>query len=119
MLTVQDLLDRVQRLDPTERLTIRTQNNGIGAHRTVDVEAGSRGFDWTNGQFILIPAEPLVVVHRETRPLPHVAREHLERLKAAHKSTFPEGKYIPKTREQDWIDGYCAGARMWITEATP
>jgi len=102
-----------KRHDSPLRVVVKTANRGIPRAHMVDVSGIYAGFDWENGLLIVQTVDPVVVVHGLNEPVRLVAEQQLQALKAIHeKLGF---KYIPKSRERDWCDGFVEGVRMHVT----
>jgi mRNA-degrading endonuclease toxin of MazEF toxin-antitoxin module len=97
--------------DPT--VVIVTAQGGIPTPRMVEVNAASYGFDWTRGLFLLRPTEPIVVVRALKEPTREFAKRRLEELKTAHERL--KFSYVPKAREEAWIEGFVNGIRAHVT----
>lgn len=107
---VKDLIDALSKCDEELDVVVETVQAGVPIRRKVGIKSARRGFDWTNGMFIINPEEGMVVAKLSSRNVKDIAKERLEQLKDAHaKLGF---KFIPKSRENDWIDGCVEGIKM-------
>jgi hypothetical protein len=62
------IIERAQKVHPGQewRLTVAINNpGGLSAHQTVEVEAMYSGFDWTAGQIIVRPTQPVSMLTPE------------------------------------------------------
>ena len=93
-------------------VVIQTQNGGCPHRYMAKVINAQRGFDWTAPFFIIRAEDPIVVVN-EIGDVHALARERLDALKASHATLG--FKYIAKSREQEWLDGFVEGIRTHAT----
>ncbi|HMC00495.1 MAG TPA: hypothetical protein VKN14_05605 [Flavobacteriaceae bacterium] len=116
-LTTEDLAQSLSRIRGTEPLLVNIQTAAGGAptNRMVGISYAHQGFDWTANMFVMQPAEPIVVVRKLPGSIREFGKEKLEKLKDAH--TKMGFKYIAKTREHEWLDGFVAGVKTHITAA--
>ena len=96
-------------------VVVRTEQGGIPTRRMVEVRGAGRGFDWTAPWFLLWTAEPVVVVRMLKDRTKDLARQRLEELKSGYAQVGQ--KYISRSREQEWIDGFVEGVRAHVTSA--
>jgi len=102
--------------NPTKsaKVVIQTSRAGVPHHPVVDIASAHLGFAWTKGIFILIPQSPIVEVKILSQPIRDLAKKYLEYMKAYHsKLGF---NFIPKAREEAWLDGFSAGIRCHVTD---
>jgi phosphatidate phosphatase APP1 len=92
-------------------VVIETKNGGIPCYGMVDVKSVNPGCDWTKGYFILHPAIPVVTSKMLQVSVEESARTRLEELKSAY--TALGFKYVAKAREEEWIEGFVQGVRMF------
>lgn len=96
-------------------VVVQTAQGGIPTRRMVDVRSAGRGFDWTARWFLLYPAEPVVVVRALAGRIDALAMQRLEALKSGYAEVGQ--KYIARSREQEWIDGFVEGVRAHVTSS--
>lgn len=115
-MNVRDLKDALRLCDVHEedldrRVVVETNNGGVPHRFMADIKGAHKGFDWTRGFFILRTEQPVVVYREEKRYLEEVGRERLAQLKDSHRRLGFE--YIPKARENAWVDGFIEGFRRF------
>jgi hypothetical protein len=106
---LREAVDRAIRSAGGEDLdvVIRTQNPSCPARGAVELKMAGRGSDWDAWRFLLFPAEGLVYYRRHSGTAMGFARMRLEQIKAGQAALG--FKYIPKSRESEWLDGFCEG----------
>ena len=96
-------------------VVVQTAQGGIPTRRMAEVRSAGRGFDWTARWFLLWTAEPVVVVRALSGRVEDLARQRLEALKSGYEKLGQ--KYIARSLEQEWIDGFVEGVRAHVTSA--
>lgn len=117
LLEFKELIDKFVKLHPRDageqEVVVFTGNPGVPSNHLSHVANAGPGFDWTARFFLLYPADSLVVENKMKKPIREVAIERLRQLISSHGSLG--FRYIAKSREKEWIDGFIEGARMHFT----
>ena len=107
---IDDHLKRHPRDAEEKEVVIKTQNGGIPTHYMAPIVGAAGGFDWTAGYYLLTTKDPMVVFKNTFQPsIKEYGRTILEQIKGYHAKLGY--KYIPKAREEEWLDGFFNGVR--------
>lgn len=121
LLELRNLIEMYFKMHPRSsgelEVVVCTGNPGVPTNHLSKVQSACPGSDWNQRFFLVYPEDNLVVEKRLARPVRDVAQERLESLKQAHKTTG--FKYIAKSRENEWIDGFLEGVKMHFTGEAP
>ena len=102
--------------DMLEReVVIDTAKHGIPTRFMSEVKQVSPGFDWTNNLFIIYPNNDLLPVNKLQTSVRKAGEERLKQIdEACSKTGFDYG--IKKTQRSSWVDGFCEGVMMYVTD---
>ncbi len=111
-MTVLELWDCLQQgavNDENPEVVVLTRNPSVGPRACARVTGANFGFDWDKGRLLLRTDPPVVAFrHAEAgKSVRDIGRARLEVLKAAYAKVSI--KYIPKSREDEWVDGFKEG----------
>ena len=108
---------RIYRDGEDPDVVIRTDNPSVGGNASVAVKLAAIGSDWNAGRFWIFPFNGVVKYRTHNKAsLVDAAKERLQELKDGYEKCGQ--KYIAKSREQEWIDGFAEGFKRFGIEIT-
>lgn len=110
------LVSRVGRWDDDLRVVVPTKNGGVPTMYMDPVTDANAGSDLTRPYLMLRTEHPLVLFRWFDKSLDEVARDKLDRVKSYHAELF-KYPYIPKAREEAWMDGFQHGVKAFTLAA--